>query len=180
VFNRSLKKRLENGLSITTPVTGDLVGRLDEKGQLAVSSCVTVEDRTAPRIGRNCDLGRLTVTGPLPGRDIRTCEGKPGEFEQSVLEEMDLADTSWMVEAIPRLTTSGTRRSLTTNFSDFSVEVTPKAAEETLGERWNQGPGENSRWHPEGACLKFRFTLPSGSYATILLREYMRGPLNQL
>jgi len=180
VFNRSLKKRLENGLSITTPVTGDLVGRLDEKGQLAVSSCVTVEDRTAPRIGRNCDLGRLTVTGPLPGRDIRTCEGIPGEFEQSVLEEMELAETSWMVEAIPRLTTSGTRRSLTTSFSDFSVEVTPKAAEETLGERWNQGPGENSRWHPDGACLKFRFTLPSGSYATILLREYMRGPLNQL
>tara|TARA_B100001094_G_scaffold623_1_gene623 strand:+ start:13231 stop:14640 length:1410 start_codon:yes stop_codon:yes gene_type:complete len=180
VFNRSLKKRLENGLSITTPVTGDLVGRIDEKGQLAVSSCVTVEERTAPRIGRNCDLGRLTVTGPLPGSDIRTCEGIPGEFEQSVLEEMELADTSWMVEAIPRLTTTGTRRSLTTSFDDFSVEVTPKAADETLGERWNNGPGENSRWHPDGACLKFRFTLPSGSYATILLREYMRGPLNQL
>ncbi len=93
---------------------------------------------------------------------------------------MDLAETSWIVEAIPRLTTSGTRRSLTTSFDDFSVEVTPKAAAETLGERWNKGPAENSRWHPDGACLKFRFTLPSGSYATILLREYMRGPLNQL
>ena len=180
VFNRSLRKRLEQGRSITTPEPGDLVGRLDERGQLSANNCVLVEERTAPRIGRNCQLGRLSVTGPLPGRDIRTCKGQPGELEDSVLSEMGLSELTWEIEDIPRLTTNGTRRSLTTSFGEFTVEAAPKAADESLGENWNRGPTEGSRWHPEGACLKFRFTLSSGSYATILLREFMRTPLNQL
>ena len=180
VFNRSLRKRLEQGRSITTPEPGDLVGRLDERGQLSANNCVLVEERTAPRIGRNCQLGRLSVTGPLPGRDIRTCEGQPGELEGSVLSEMGLSQLTWEIEDIPRLTTSGTRRSLTTSFDEFTVEPAPKAADDSLGENWKRGPTEGSRWHPEGACLKFRFTLSSGSYATILLREFMRTPLNQL
>ena len=54
VFNRTLRKRLEQGMSITTPEAGDLVGRLDERGQLSANNCVLVEERTAPRIGRNC------------------------------------------------------------------------------------------------------------------------------
>ena len=180
VFNRTLRKRLEKGISITTPEAGDLVGRLDERGQLSANNCVLVEERTAPRIGRNCQLGRLSVTGPLPGRDIRTCDGKPGELEKSILEEMGLSNLNWEIEDIPRLTTSGTRRSLTTSFGEFTVEAAPKASSDSLGEKWNNGPTEGSRWHPEGACLKFRFTLTSGSYATILLREFMRAPLNQL
>jgi tRNA pseudouridine13 synthase len=180
VFNRTLRRRLEQGISITVPEAGDLVGRLDEKGQLSANNCVLVEERTVPRIGRNCQLGRLSVTGPLPGRDIRTCEGKPGELEQSILSEMGLAELNWEIENIPRLTTTGTRRSLTTSFEEFTVEAAPKASSDTLGEQWNQGPVSGSRWHPDGACLKFRFTLTSGSYATILLREFMRTPLNQL
>ena len=49
-----------------------------------------------------------------------------------------------------------------------------------MGEDWNKGPGEDELWHPDGACIRFRFTLPSGSYATTLLREFMRTPLKQL
>ena len=40
---------------------------------------------------------------------------------------------------------------------------------------WEKGLGEGDRWHPEGACVRFRFTLGSGSYATVLLREFMKG-----
>ena len=70
IFNKSLNRRLSSGLLISTPVEGDLVGRIDEKGQLNVNSCVTVEHRTLPRISRNCQLGRLVSTGPLPGSEI--------------------------------------------------------------------------------------------------------------
>ncbi|MGB1567227.1 MAG: tRNA pseudouridine(13) synthase TruD, partial [Candidatus Poseidoniaceae archaeon] len=133
VFNRTLRKRLEQGISITIPEAGDLVGRLDERGQLSANNCVLVEERTAPRIGRNCQLGRLSVTGPLPGRDIRTCEGKPGQLEESILSEMGLAELTWEIEDIPRLTTTGTRRSLTTSFEEFTVEAAPKASSDTLG-----------------------------------------------
>ena len=77
VFNRALHARLEEGLPLATPVEGDLVGRVDDRGQLEAKGCVTVQGRTADRIARNCTLGRLTVTGPLPGSDVGTCKAGP-------------------------------------------------------------------------------------------------------
>ena len=180
VFNKSLHSRLAANHPISSPVAGDFVGRIDEKGQLDAPSCVLVEERTLPRIIRNCQLGRLAPTGPLPGSEVKTCEGLTGDIEKEIIQQMGLADVSWEIEAIPRLSTRGTRRSLVTNFSEMSVDSVPIANDDSMGERWKAGPVNNSRWHPEGACIRFRFTLSSGSYATTLLREFMRCPLHQL
>jgi len=179
-FNKTIRARINANMSLSTPVEGDIVGRVDENGQLETSSMVNVKQRTLNRISRNCKLGRLVVTGQLPGSRIEKSEGIVGEIEKSVLEEMDLADTTWKVEQIGRLTTKGTRRPLVTTFSEFQYESVPIAGEETMGERWTEGVKEGELWHPEGACIRFRFTLPSGSYATTLLREFMRTPLHQL
>ena len=180
VFNRALHARLEEGLPLATPVEGDLVGRVDERGQLEAKGCVTVQERTADRIARNCNLGRLTVTGPLPGSDVSTCEGHPGSIEAGVMDAMGLRGATWNVSEVPRLSTKGTRRALVTGFKEFTWETVPKASEDTLDGRWSEGPREGDRWHPEGACVKFRFTLSSGAYATTLLREFMMAPLNHL
>ena len=180
VFNKSLQRRLDEGLPLSRPVVGDVVGRIDEKSQLDVNSCVVVNDRTLNRIGRNCDLGRLMTTGPLPGSEITTSEGLPGELEGATIVAEGLSDVSWNVEAIPRLSSKGTRRGLVAEFNEFSVDTVPIADGTTLDKRWNAGPEENDRWHPEGACVRFRFTLGSGSYATVLLREFMKGPLSNM
>jgi tRNA pseudouridine13 synthase len=180
VFNKSLHARIQAGMPISRPVAGDLVGRIDEKGQLQASSCVNVEERTLPRISRNCEMGRLVTTGPLPGSEINTCEGKSGEIEAAIIEGMKLHDVDWNVKAIPRLSTRGTRRALVTEFNELAIDTVPIANDESMGERWKSGPGEDNRWHPEGACIRFRFILSSGSYATTLLREFMQGPLSQL
>ena len=149
VFNRSLHARLEEGLPLATPVEGDMVGRVDERGQLEAKGCVTVQGRTADRIARNCTLGRLTVTGPLPGSDVGTCEGRPGAVEAKVMADMGLKDAMWTVQAIPRLSTKGTRRALVTGFKEFTWETVPKASEDTLEGRWAEGPTDGDRWHPE-------------------------------
>ena len=180
VFNKSLQRRLEGGLPLARPVVGDIVGRVDEKSQLDVNSCVVVQERTLNRIGRNCDLGRLMVTGPLPGSEISTSEGTPGALEQATIDAEGLGDLSWDVEEVPRLSSKGTRRGLVAEFKEFSVDTVPIADGSTLGSRWEDGPSEDDRWHPEGACVRFRFTLGSGSYATVLLREFMKGPLSNM
>ena len=177
VFNKSLQRRLEEGLPLSRPVVGDIVGRVDEKSQLDVKSCVVVQERTLNRIGRNCDLGRLMTTGPLPGSEISTSEGEPGRLEQATIDDEGLGGLSWNVEAVPRLSSKGTRRGLVAEFKEFSVDTVPIADGSTLDKRWETGPDEGDRWHPEGACVRFRFTLGSGSYATVLLREFMKGPL---
>ena len=180
VFNKSLQRRLEEGLPLARPVVGDIVGRVDEKSQLDVNSCVVVQERTLNRIGRNCDLGRLMATGPLPGSEISTSEGTPGALEQATIDAEGLGDLSWDVEEVPRLSSKGTRRGLVAEFKEFSVDTVPIADGSTLGSRWEDGPTEEDRWHPEGACVRFRFTLGSGSYATVLLREFMKGPLSNM
>ena len=180
VFNKSLFKRIEAGLPLSKPVDGDIVGRMDDKGQLDVQSCVVVEERTLPRISRNCEMGRLITTGPLPGSEITTCEGKPGELERETLEDEGLADVTWHVEAVPRLSSKGTRRSLVSHFQEFSIDTVPIAEASSLSKRWEAGPQEGDKWHPEGACIRFRFILSSGSYATTLLREFMHSPLSHL
>lgn len=180
VFNKTIEARNTNDISLSSPIVGDIVGRIDENGQLETSSIVQVEERTLERISRNCKLGRLSVTGQLPGSNMVKPVGEFGEIEANVLAEMGLEKTTWQVEKIGRLTTKGTRRPLVTSFSDFQYEPVPIAGEETMGDRWTEGPREGELWNPEGACIRFRFTLPSGSYATTLLREFMRTPLNQL
>ena len=108
------------------------------------------------------------------------CDGHPGQLEQATIEDEGLGNVSWNVEAVPRLSTKGTRRGLVAEFKEFSVDTVPIAEGSTLGKRWEAGPGEGDRWHPEGACVRFRFTLGSGSYATVLLREFMKGPLSNM
>ena len=180
VFNKTIEARIKNDISLSSPVAGDIVGRIDDNGQLETSSIVTVEDRTLERISRNCKLGRLAVTAQLPGSKMEKPTGDFGSIESEVLSNMGLADTTWQVEKISRLTTKGTRRPTVTTFSEFQYEPVPVAGEETMGEKWAHGPKNGELWNPEGACIRFRFTLPSGSYATTLLREFMRTPLHQL
>ncbi|MEL0100414.1 MAG: tRNA pseudouridine(13) synthase TruD [Euryarchaeota archaeon] len=180
VFNNTLKKRIEEGISLSVPVAGDLVGRIDDNGQLETSSIVTVDERTLDRISRNCKLGRLAVTSQLPGSESQVTSDEIGKLEQEVINEMNLSDSNWVIEEIGRLTTKGTRRPTTSSFSDFQYEVVPTTTLDLLEGKWLEGPKDGQLWHPEGACIRFRFTLPSGSYATTLLREFMRVPLNQL
>ena len=176
IFNHHLQMRIDDEMPISTPIEGDIVGPLDESGSLEVSRIVKTTSSTLPRIERNCQLGRLVPTGVLPG----TSTEEPGKYEQQALELLGLEDTSWKVEEIPRLSSKGTRRALVGTFREFVVDTVPIADSSTLGEKWQGKPAEDERWHPEGACIKFRFILPSGTYATTLLREFMRSPIHQM
>ena len=50
--------------------------------------------------------------------------------------------------------------------------------EDQLSQRWRDGPSSSDRWHPEGTSLRMRFSLPPGTYATVLMRELMKSPLD--
>ncbi len=92
---------------------------------------------------------------------------------------MGLEEEDWQVRGIPRLTSKGSSRAMTVTFNDFSVEEAGDIETERLSERFSEGPREEEMWHPEGCSLRLRFYLPSGTYATVLMREFMRAPLTQ-
>tara|TARA_B100001996_G_scaffold65211_1_gene47144 strand:+ start:4815 stop:6161 length:1347 start_codon:yes stop_codon:yes gene_type:complete len=175
-FNHSLSERIGSGLSLIEPEEGDLVAPLMSNGRIDVGKMAHVSPTNLERCRRNCKLGRLVVTGPLPGRDSSLAEGGPGKHELEGIRQAGLDEVDWVVNQIPRLTTSGTRRALSVPFRDITVEQAPEA--DSLSQRWDEGPKEGDRWHPEGASLRLRFTLPAGAYATVMMREIMRSPLD--
>jgi tRNA(Glu) U13 pseudouridine synthase TruD len=110
----------------------------------------------------------------------KKASGESGKIEAETITTMGLDDTDWRVPKIERLTTKGSYRQLVTNFSGFVVDAVPIALGDSLSQRWNEGVQDGDLWHPEGACIRFRFSLAPGSYATTFLREFMRVPLRQL
>ena len=178
-FNHVLGSRLELGLPLAIPMIGDVVAPLSSEGKIDAGKSALVDDTNLARCIRNCMFRRLSVTGPLPGVSGNLAEGKPGEIELNVFKKLQFTDIDWNVDSIPRLTTNGTRRPYASIFEEFSIVDAPVLDEDSLDSRWSNGPRKGENWHHEGACLKFRFTLPPGTYATVLMREFMKSlPLN--
>ena len=178
-FNHILGERIRSGISISEPLIGDVVGPIDNHGKIDVGKLAVAHEGTIKRINRNCLLGRLVVTGPLHGAESTHATGKVRELEEKVMKKLDLDSISWEIEEIPRLTTKGTKRPLTGSYSEFSFSAKSVLDVSDVSQKWEAGPKAGDRWHPEGACIKFKFNLPPGTYATTLLREFTRAPLHQ-
>ena len=178
LFNKSLALRIKSNLTLSKPLIGDIVGHVTEKGNIDAKNLAIVEEETAERIERNCDLRRLAITGPLPGFEEIIAKGEIGKIENKVISDGKYTKEGWQIEKIPRLSSSGSRRALTSNFMNLSIEICSKEVEENNSMVWDKGPQKGDRWNPEGASIKFKFSLPPGSYASVLLREIMRSPIN--
>jgi len=177
-FNHALAGRINSNISLVEPIIGDLVAPILASGRIDIGKLSKVSETNLARCRRNCNLGRLAVTGLLPGNDVIIADDEPGKIEMHALKSTSLDSVNWRVSAIPRLTTSGTRRALSVKFRDFSVEEVPEIPESSVSKRWEEGPNEGDLWNFEGANLRVKFILPPGTYATVLMRELMRSPLD--
>ncbi len=93
---------------------------------------------------------------PLFGYSSGFSPGRQGEIEREVLEEEGVALESFKIRPLPELAMPGSRRS-----AAVSTEVSYSLAKDEL--------------HEGKQKLVMRFFLPPGSYATSLLREYMKA-----
>lgn len=91
--------------------------------------------------------GAIVYTGPIYGHKMMPAARQAGEFEADVLETFDLTPQTFKPLRAP-----GTRRAALLRLPDLVIEA-----------------------HADG--LQFCFTLPSGAYATTVMREFMRPPL---
>jgi tRNA pseudouridine13 synthase len=149
-FNRVLSERLRRGLPFARPVAGDVVcfadGDVDGAPVPDEDRTQRVTEERVDVVARHCERGRAFVTAPLVGTDVELAAGVPGEIERGVLDDVGLSPS--MFDLPGNFASRGTRRAalVRTDLSVDSVDGDPR----------------------------FSFALPSGSYATVLLREYLK------
>ncbi len=149
VFNRILSQRLEAGIAFHEPLVGDVVCFADQDApaEFPIPDPERTQSVSADRVdvvSRHCDRGRAFVTAPLVGTETTLATGEPGEIERGVLEDLNIDRTDF--ELPDPFHSTGTRRAIL-------VRVDPAVSQDPL---------------------RFDFGLPKGSYATVLLREYLK------
>ena len=159
-FNRMLSERMARGLPFGRAVDGDVVCFAETvgsgaNGEMTLPDADRTQRVTADRVetvNRHVERGRAFVTAPLVGTETRLGDGEPGEIERAVLDDLGVAPADF--ELPGAFGSSGTRRAILVR-SDLAVD----------------------RREPDDAdAVGFSFTLPKGSYATVLLREFLKTP----
>lgn len=144
LFNRMLSLRLKRGLPFDTPVAGDVVCFVDEHGLPDTDRRQSVTESRVDTVARHCERGRAFVTAPLIGTETELSGGEQGDIERQVLDEVDLTPDAFDLPG--EFDSTGTQRPILLQ-TELSIECDP---------------------------LTFSFFLPNGSYATVLMREYLK------
>ena len=154
-YNRMLSERLARGLPFDRAVEGDVVCFSETVGGLTVPDADRTQWVSADRVetvNRHVERGRAHVTAPLVGTDTRLGSHEPGDIERAVLDDLGISPADF--DRPGAFGSSGTRRAILVR-TDLDVSGGLPEADQAL-------------------C--FEFALPKGSYATVLLREYLKTP----
>jgi tRNA pseudouridine13 synthase len=155
IYNMILCRRIEKSLPLNQAIEGDIVCFKNNAGLPDSSKTEQVTAETIDAMTRLIKRKRAFITAPLPGYKTEFASGIPGEIEQEVIQELKVPLKGFNVEEVPEMSSKGTRR-------EILMQVEPKfeVAEDEL--------------NPVKSKVVLEFMLPKGSYATTLLREYMK------
>ncbi len=157
IFNIILSRRIASGLSINETYNGDVVCFKNEVGMPDTSRLQKVTFDNLEGINNLINRGRAFVTAPLVGYDTQFSEGRQGEIEREVIRELNIDTEGFKVPEMPEIASKGLRREIVLIVKpEFSVLEDEVNAAKTK--------------------VVLEFTLPRGSYATVVLREYMKAP----
>lgn len=149
VYNHALSARLRAGLGLRTAHVGDRVMGVGDDG----TRTHLVDGRNQARVQEELDRGRAVLTAPLVGTGTEMAAGEPGEVEARTLAELGIEPESFRCRELPELASTGRRRGILQPVSELAVA-------------WVEGDPVVS------------FALGRGAYATVVMREVMKAPLD--
>lgn len=150
MFNLWLTERVVAGLSLTVPEPGDMVLRVAADGSTPSREPVPVTTDNLEECRATVTRGRARLAAPLIGYATTRPDGPVGELYDRVLASTGVDPGGFRLPTFPELASAGAWRPATI-------------------------PTPLIRLQDEGAtALILEFSLPKGSYATILLRELLK------
>jgi tRNA pseudouridine13 synthase len=159
LFNRWVSRRVAAGLSLVVPVEGDMLLRVARDGTVPGTNPIPVRADNLPESTDLVRRERARLAGPLIGFETPPSVGVPGEILEKLLSEEGIQRRGFEIPAAPDLASRGTWRPALVPAPPLTFR--PDSDSEAAGPE--RGPG-----------VWFRFALPKGSYATVLLREFTK------
>jgi len=156
LFNRFLSKRIRREIPLNTAQAGDYAIKLDSIG-LPTASFTQATDQSLQTVQKSIDENKMCIALPLIGFEQNPSEGAQGEIEREILETESLTPADFRISSLPEISSRGELRTALTPIINLSI-----------GELSEDLANLSSR------ALKLGFMLHRGSYATVLLREYMK------
>lgn len=157
LFNRAVTRRAEAFPSGGAQV-GDLLHPVTAEGVPDGDRLIPVTPQNLERCRSAIASGRGLVTVALPGYDGLESEGYQREIEETILGEAGVSPSDFRILDLPKLSSSGTRRAMRCPLDKLDVTLASDS---------------------QGTYVEIEFFLPKGSYATSLLREFMKANLDQ-
>lgn len=149
LFNEYLERRIRLG-GFASVFEGDVCAHLPEGGMFELGS----EDDLA-REQHRVEQFETSPTGPIFGYKMRAATGQPGSWENQVLQTSGVE-----LEQFRRVKAPGSRRRLRLALGD-----------ERTAFRWR----DLSSPELPGSRFELTFTLPAGSYATVLVSHFFQS-----
>jgi tRNA pseudouridine13 synthase len=149
LFNRWLSARHERGLPLDRPAPGDRLVRVARDGTARGPESVPVEADNVTECAELVARGRAWVAGPLVGYELGSASSPVDPVMQKILDQEAITPASFRLPSSPDLASRGAWRPVVVSTPPISIRA-------------------------EEHGVRFRFALPKGCYATVLLREFLK------
>lgn len=156
LFNKFLSERIRQGVPLNEAQIGDYVVKLDDHG-LPTTEFIQVTASSLQTVKEALKEGKMRVAIPLVGFKQPPSQGVQGEIEKEILETENVNLQNFRISFMPEVSAAGELRTILEPITNLSVEEV-------------SGDSEN----PSKRKTRLSFTLHRGSYATVLLREFMK------
>jgi len=154
LFNNMLSERIKNNLPLNKAVLGDVV--LPVRRGVIDYNEIKVKENNIEKVNNQISKCKAVVSSLLVGSDSDFSDGMMGEIEHEIVEKEKIDPRDFIIPDIPFVSTTGSRRSLMAYVKNLDFEM----IKDDLND--------------DKIALVFKFDLEKGSYATCLLREFMK------
>jgi tRNA pseudouridine13 synthase len=149
LFNRWLSVRHDQGTPLDRPAPGDRLVRVARDGTARGPESVPVEADNVAECAELVARGRAWVAGPLVGYDLGSSSSPIDPVMRDLLDREGVSPDSFRLPSSPDLASRGAWRPAVIEAPPISIRA-------------------------EESGVRFRFALPKGCYATVLLREFLK------
>jgi tRNA pseudouridine13 synthase len=152
LFNRFLSERIKRKILLTSVQKGDYLVNIGAKG-LPTERFIRVEEANLHLASSRIKEERTALALPVVGFDQQLSGGIQGEIEREILDQEGVQPRDFKIEKMPESSARGGLRKALASVMDLRFET---------------------RSDDEGSLAEFSFTLHKGSYATVVMREFVK------